>query len=113
MRSKRRWDRLHIVVPAAPPATLDETTIAEQVDYEKLGSQVNRALGRLSQRDRDAFLLRALDDLTYPEIGEILQIPPGTVGSRINRARRRLREYLAEVEEIRAWVEETDIGENG
>jgi RNA polymerase sigma-70 factor (ECF subfamily) len=51
------------------------------------------ALGE-SARDRDALLLFAWADLRYEEIAVALQIPVGTVRSRLHRARRRLRELL-------------------
>jgi RNA polymerase sigma-70 factor (ECF subfamily) len=50
------------------------------------------ALVQLDARDREALLLFAWADLTYEEIATALEIPLGTVRSRIHRARRRLRE---------------------
>ncbi|HEY3833445.1 MAG TPA: RNA polymerase sigma factor [Acidimicrobiia bacterium] len=55
---------------------------------------VAKALGTLHARDRDALLLFVWADLTYEEIGAVLDIPVGTVRSRINRARTRLRSEL-------------------
>jgi RNA polymerase sigma-70 factor (ECF subfamily) len=55
---------------------------------------VAKALGTLHQRDRDALLLAVWADLTYDEIAAVLDIPVGTVRSRINRARTRLRSEL-------------------
>ena len=106
LRSKRRRDRLYIAIPAERPAVFDESAVADRIDFERIGVAVNKALGRLSARDRDAFLLQALDNLTYSEIGAILGIPAGTVGSRINRARRKLREGLADLETILSWMDE-------
>ncbi|WP_458690964.1 RNA polymerase sigma factor [Nocardia tengchongensis] len=53
---------------------------------------LERRLRRLSQADLDTLLLYAWEDLSYPEIAEALQIPTGTVRSRLNRLRRKLRE---------------------
>ena len=49
------------------------------------------ALFQLDGRDREALLLFAWADLTYEEIATALEIPLGTVRSRIHRARRMLR----------------------
>ncbi|MFF5158491.1 RNA polymerase sigma factor [Streptomyces sp. NPDC000348] len=49
------------------------------------------ALARLSAGDRHVLLLFAWADLGYQEIAEALDIPVGTVRSRLNRARRKLR----------------------
>jgi RNA polymerase sigma-70 factor (ECF subfamily) len=54
------------------------------------------ALTRLDVGDRDALLLFAWADLTYEEVATALEIPLGTVRSRIHRARRMLRESLAD-----------------
>jgi len=53
------------------------------------------ALASLTGDDRDALLLFVWADLSYLEIADALDIPVGTVRSRISRARRRLRERLA------------------
>lgn len=53
-----------------------------------------RALARLSTRDREILALRHYDDLSYKEIAEALEIPEGTVMSRLFHARRRLGELL-------------------
>lgn len=54
------------------------------------------ALGALKPADRETLLLLAWADLDYEQIAEALAIPVGTVRSRLNRARRRLREALAD-----------------
>lgn len=51
---------------------------------------VKRALGELSERDRDVIGLVDLAGLSYAEAAQVLDVPPGTVMSRISRARRRL-----------------------
>jgi len=53
------------------------------------------ALAGLAPRDRDVLLLVAWGQLSYDEVADALHIPPGTVGSRLNRARRKVRKALA------------------
>ena len=55
---------------------------------------VAEALSVLSRDERDALLLFAWADLSYEEIAEALKIPIGTVRSRLNRARTRMRDEL-------------------
>lgn len=52
------------------------------------------ALAGLSPGDRHVPLLVAWADLGYQEVAEALRIPLGTVRSRLNRARRKVREAL-------------------
>jgi RNA polymerase sigma factor (sigma-70 family) len=52
------------------------------------------ALAALSPGDRDVVVLVAWEELTYEEVAAALDIPLGTVRSRLNRARRVLRELL-------------------
>jgi RNA polymerase sigma factor (sigma-70 family) len=52
------------------------------------------ALASLSAGERDVLLLVAWADLTYEETATALEIPVGTVRSRLNRARRKVREAL-------------------
>jgi len=61
---------------------------------EGMQPRLARALARLSQEERDVLLLVALVDLSYQEISQALGIPDGTVGSRLNRARRKIRAAL-------------------
>ena len=62
-------------------------------------------LKTLEARDRDAFLLFAWAELSYDEIAAALEIPVGTVRSRIHRARQLLRVALAE-----PWAATVDDG---
>lgn len=53
------------------------------------------ALAELTEQDREVIALRHFEDLPYKQIAEALNIPEGTVMSRLFHARRRLREALA------------------
>ncbi len=58
---------------------------------------MEQAMSRLDPELRSAFLLREMDEFSYQEIAETLDIPEGTVGSRLNRARRELRDHLLDL----------------
>src|SRR4030095_6827767 len=64
--------------------------VANAVD----SSQVLSALGKVDQVYQAAVALFYLEDLSYPEIGEILEIPVGTVKSRVARGIAQLRQLL-------------------
>ena len=68
--------------------------IDDKVHAEASSRALAAALASLSQRDRNVVLLYAWADLSYDEIAIALGIPVGTVRSRLNRARRKLREAL-------------------
>lgn len=67
----------------------------------EVSAAVNEALRHLPDHQREAFVLRRFQDLTYEEIAEILDVPIGTVKSRVVRAERGLRPYL---ERFREYV---------
>jgi RNA polymerase sigma-70 factor (ECF subfamily) len=60
----------------------------------ELGDQVHTALDRLTPEHREVVILHELQELTYSECAEVLQIPIGTVKSRLSYAFRRLRDAL-------------------
>lgn len=57
-------------------------------------AQVRDAIQQLPAEFREIIILREYEELSYQEIAEILQCPPGTVMSRLARARSRLRSIL-------------------
>lgn len=68
--------------------------VAEQVSAEAMGKLLDSALAELTDGDRDALTLFAGEGLSYEEVASALGIPLGTVRSRLNRARRKVREAL-------------------
>ena len=65
-------------------------------------AQVQATLARLSPRLRAALVLREMHGLSYDEIALALQIPPGTVRSRLSEARRLFRVAWDEIERAEA-----------
>lgn len=64
------------------------------LDREQRLRQLRAALAELSDEMREIVLLRDYHDLPYAEIAQVLDIPQGTVMSRLHRARSALRERL-------------------
>lgn len=74
---------------------------ADQVEAKARAGAVRRALDQLPAASRAALVLREYEGLSYAEIADALGIPLGTVMSRLNYARSRLRELLMAAEEVR------------
>lgn len=62
--------------------------VPPELDYEDLDEEVVRALDRLPPEFRAVLLLWATMELSYQEIADVLEVPIGTVMSRLHRARR-------------------------
>lgn len=69
---------------------------ARRADAQALHRRLAAALAVLSTADRDALLLVA-DGLSYQEAAQALGVPPGTLSSRLARARRMVRAELGGV----------------
>lgn len=69
---------------------------AEDELFEHLDQAVSRAISSLPGKQRSILLLRAIGEFSYREIGDILQIPMGTVMGLLARARQSLRLSLHE-----------------
>jgi RNA polymerase sigma factor (sigma-70 family) len=69
--------------------------VAARVVADAARGPLAAALAGLPPRDRDVLLLVAWGQLGYDEVAEALNIPQGTVGSRLNRARRKVRKALS------------------
>ena len=67
---------------------------AAALDARVLFSRVADVIEVLPDGEREAFLLFAWEELSYQSVAEALELPIGTVRSRLNRARAHLRELL-------------------
>lgn len=90
-RKRLREDEL----PSDPGAILRTGRLVEEaIQRRELHEVVQRALVKLPPVYREAVVLRDLQGRSYDEIAEILEVPSGTVRSRIHRGRELLREIL-------------------
>jgi RNA polymerase sigma-70 factor (ECF subfamily) len=69
----------------------------ERLEQHDRCQQVRQALERLSEEHRTVLVLREIDGCCYETIADVLDLPIGTVRSRLHRARLQLREQLKEV----------------
>lgn len=84
-RKKREMSTSPEMEIVAPPSSIqpEDTMLLEQ------------AMRELPTEDRELITLRHLDGLSYEELAERLEVPQGTIMSRLYYARKRLRERLA------------------
>lgn len=94
-RSQRRAERRLLRDPGVHEIPADPHAAADARLGGREREALRAALSRLRRPEREALTLYALADLTYEEIALALGTTPGTVASRISRARARLTADLA------------------
>jgi RNA polymerase sigma factor (sigma-70 family) len=82
---------LRAIAASGPPETVTDDR-DERLDAGLRVKALAAAIRRMPARDRDALLLYAWGDLDYEGVALALDVPVGTVRSRLNRARRSLRQ---------------------
>jgi len=90
---RRRWETINIddlSLPANTPNPIVAVARHEQT------RRVREAILTLPPASREVIVLREYEGLSYREIADVLDIPIGTVMSRLNYARKRLRDSLAQ-----------------
>ena len=95
---RRNWfslDALQEVLGDSSPHLADPTEGKEtSMQRQQLQGMVGKAIASVPEKYRLALVLRDIEGFPYEEIGEMLNIPGGTVRSRINRARGILKRKL-------------------
>jgi RNA polymerase sigma-70 factor, ECF subfamily len=79
-------------IHASDDESVNAATILERSEDAEL---IREAMDELPAESREILTLRHQEGLSYKEIADIAQIPPGTVMSRLARARAMLKKYLA------------------
>jgi RNA polymerase sigma factor (sigma-70 family) len=94
--NRRRSERRYLAVLARMPRVADEPDFVQdseqQLDDQAQAKRALTLVGRLPQREQDVFFLCAVMELSYEDAALALDVPIGTVRSRLSRARTRLRE---------------------
>ena len=74
---------------------LRESSVEEDRYIKAEYLDLYRAICKLREKDKICIVLFYMEDFTIPQIAEILSVPTGTVKSRLNRARKQLKDWLA------------------
>jgi RNA polymerase sigma factor (sigma-70 family) len=91
----RRHYRFPVRTEVDPEALAFEETSAE---HALMAKSLDTGLARLPPLEREVLTLFYLEELPLNEVAAVLQVPPGTVKSRLFRARRQLRDALSNPE---------------
>ena len=98
-REARRLDATARLMNTSIPSSDQFSEVDGRLDASRQWADVATAISTLPQGERDTLLLYAWEGMPYDQIAAALDVPVGTVRSRLNRARGRLRELVGENEE--------------
>jgi RNA polymerase sigma-70 factor (ECF subfamily) len=94
----RRREVLHTSLDAVPvpvlPADTGANLVEEQLEARQRRALIAEHLRQMPVEYREALVLREFEDMSYRDIAEVLQVPIGTVMSRLARARAILQRSL-------------------
>jgi RNA polymerase sigma-70 factor, ECF subfamily len=102
LRRQRRFD--HLSMNDDDAGWDDEAALSSDFEYDlpdetahwsEMCRKVQQAINRLPERQRQAIILYAEEDLTYEQVAESMNVDIGTVKSRIFHARKNLRKMLS------------------
>ena len=68
--------------------------IVEEIDLKRKNKKIHELINQLTDNLKLTFLLATIEEKSYKEISEILEIPLGTVMSRLNEARKKLKNLI-------------------
>jgi RNA polymerase sigma-70 factor (ECF subfamily) len=74
-----------------------EEPIVEQLERKEIHAKVHECIGTLDDEFREVLILRDIQEFSYDEIRDILNIPEGTIKSRLFRAREAMKKCLKQV----------------
>jgi RNA polymerase sigma-70 factor (ECF subfamily) len=89
-----RWRRRRPRVVSFDETVFDVGVDGEDPTANEFDDQMKHALAQLPDQLRETLLLVVVGELTHQEVADMLEIPIGTVLSRVSRARTRLRNLL-------------------
>jgi len=85
--------------PKAPlfhPESHSSERPLDRVQQRELDASLRELINNLPKEQKSVFILKVFEDMSYKEISDSLEIPLGTVMSRLSRARQRLKSSLSE-----------------
>ena len=95
-RRRRSWPAAPLVMPENEPFIEDDNSALDPYSDE-----MQQALARLPVELRETLLLVVVGELTHQEAADLLNVPLGTVLSRVSRARQQLRQHWLAISQER------------
>ncbi|MCU1477856.1 MAG: hypothetical protein JWQ64_2549 [Subtercola sp.] len=89
-RSRRRFETAMRSIPPLENELDHSDAVNDRLDRLGQDARVNDAFSQLSKRDQDVITLCVLEEFSMPEAAQALDVPLGTVKSRLSRAKQRL-----------------------
>jgi len=95
-----RKNKKHIESTLFPDDSIDEFAADIHIEKQHITKEhskiVGQAIKSLSQKYQDVIMLKYFEYKSYDEISDIIQKPPGTVATWINRGKKEIQEFLKE-----------------
>jgi len=91
LRQNKKWVEMDVL---DQEVDLCSTCVEQVYILHQTCENVHQAIGRLSVEYRQVILLVDLEGYSYQEVSDILQVPIGTVMSRLSRARKHIRQLI-------------------
>ena len=92
LRRRKRWNLQQLDTEIDVPD--DPAAAAAPLEQGEMEEKIKRAMEELSEPYREVVHLRVVEDLAYDEIAEVLEVPVGTVKSRLHAGLALLRQIL-------------------
>lgn len=90
---------------------IDESaeSLAGQLEKKVDRQNVQQVLDRMSEKHKSPLVLFYMEDMTYQEIADFLDIPIGTVMSRLARAKKQMKKALLKIMQQKSGRKKTDL----
>lgn len=94
IRSTLRYARLLRKLPQRQTVPDHSDSVADTVVQDRRSQLLHQTYRSLGRRDQEIIALCVLEDMSTAEVSELLGIPPGTVKSRLSRAKQKLSQLM-------------------
>jgi RNA polymerase sigma-70 factor (ECF subfamily) len=91
LKKKTRSPFINMDFDALLSHAAGDELVEKERDRKEMRTMIDKGLDRLSPKYREAIILYYLEELSYKEIADVLQVPLGTVGARVKRAKEDLK----------------------
>ena len=90
-KTKKRKVETYDIEEFSNTLSANDLDLNEKIDSKRKNKKIHELINELSENLKSTFLLATIEEKSYKEISEILDIPLGTVMSRLNEARKKLK----------------------